>query len=113
MLSPVLLLKTPNTTTSPRFSKHSTGSRYPNKLNTKQYHSHTTYFNPLNPLTSVSCSTIQPTSFNPFLFHSNTGTATLPPFCYIVIKICQSPHGHTCSCPTSLEQPPASIATYI
>src|SRR6218665_2042430 len=56
MLSPVLLLKPQNTTTSLLFSKNSTGSKYLNEYNTKSYHSHTTHFNLPNPHTCVSCS---------------------------------------------------------
>src|SRR6218665_3409333 len=56
MLSPVLLLKPQNTTTSLLFSKNSTGSKYLNEYNTKSYHSHATHFNPPNPHTYVSCS---------------------------------------------------------
>src|SRR6218665_457950 len=51
MLSSVLSLKPQNTTTSLLFSKNSTGSKYLNEVNTKQYHSPITHFNPL------SCST--------------------------------------------------------
>src|SRR6218665_2871013 len=45
-----------NTTTSLLFSKSSTGSKYLNELNTKQYHSPITHFSPLSPPISVSCS---------------------------------------------------------
>src|SRR6218665_1036656 len=45
--------------------------------------------------------------FNPILIHSNT----TPPFCHLVTQIFQSLHSH--SCPSSLEQTPASIATNI
>src|SRR6218665_1115283 len=47
------------------------------------------------------------TSFNPILIHSNTN----PPFCHLVTQIFQSLHSR--SCPASLEQTPASIATNI
>src|SRR6218665_3284327 len=56
MLSPVLLLKPQNTTTSLLFSKNSTGTKYLNAYNTKTYHSHTTNFKPPNPHIYVSCS---------------------------------------------------------
>src|SRR6218665_2671213 len=47
------------------------------------------------------------TSFNPILIHSNT----TPPFCPLVTQISQSLHSS--SCPASLEQTPASIATIV
>src|SRR6218665_3323133 len=47
------------------------------------------------------------TSFNPILIHCNT----TPPFCHLVTQIFQSLHSR--SCPASLEQTPASIATNI
>src|SRR6218665_4010962 len=45
--------------------------------------------------------------FNRMLIHSNT----TPPFCHLVTQILQSLHVR--SCPASLEQTPASIATNI
>jgi len=42
-----------------------------------------------------------------FLFRKTTS----PPFCHLVTKICWSLHNH--SCPASLEETPASIATNI
>src|SRR6218665_1862908 len=47
------------------------------------------------------------TSFNPILIHCNTTS----PFCPLVTQIFQSLHSR--SCPASLEQTPASIATNI
>src|SRR6218665_1827810 len=60
MLSSVLSLKPQNTTTSPLFSKNSTGSKYLNESNTKQYHSPIAHFNLLSPPISVSCSRSNP-----------------------------------------------------
>src|SRR6218665_1822039 len=93
MLSAVLLLKAPNTTTSLPFSKHSTCSKYPNEYTTKQYHSHTTNFNPPSPI-HVPPSAVHgtTTSFNPFLFHHKIAL----PFCHLITKICQSLHSHSC-----------------
>jgi len=60
MLSPVLLLKPQNTSTSLLFSKNSTDSKYLKESNTKQYHSPTTHFiRPSLPI-SVSCSRSNP-----------------------------------------------------
>src|SRR6218665_1889629 len=56
MLSSVLSLKPQNTTTSLLFSKNSTGSKYLNESNTKQYHSPIMPFNPPTPPLSVSSS---------------------------------------------------------
>src|SRR6218665_1739061 len=106
MLSPVLLLKPQNTTTSLLFSKNSTGSKYLNEKNTKSYHSHITHFNPPNPHT-YSVVHNPTTSFNSILIHSNPP----PPFCHLVTEIFQPPHSR--SGPASLEQTPASIATNI
>src|SRR6218665_880702 len=60
MLSSVLSLKPQNTTTSPLFSKNSTGSKYLNESNTKQYRSYITHFNPLSPPNLRQLFTIQP-----------------------------------------------------
>src|SRR6218665_3259906 len=53
MLPPMLSLKPQNTTTSLLFSKNSTGLKYLNDKNTKQYHSPIIHFNSLSlPISS-------------------------------------------------------------
>src|SRR6218665_1574056 len=56
MLSPVLSLKPQNSATSLLFSKISTGSKYLNESNAKQYHSAITHFNLPSPPISWICS---------------------------------------------------------
>jgi len=84
--------------------KNSTGSKYQNESNTKQYHSPITHFNPhfspLRPPISVSCS------------RSNLFALTLlRPSVTSSLKICWSLSSR--SCPASLEQTSTNIATTI
>src|SRR6218665_2757563 len=104
MLSPVLLLKPQNTTTSLLFSKNSTGSN----TSTNRIQSHITHIQQTSILPTLILTSVvhhPTTSFNPILIHSNT----TPPSCHLVTQIFQSLHSRIC--PASLEQTPASIAT--
>src|SRR6218665_65859 len=106
MLSPVLLLKPQNTTTSLLFSKAPLAQNTrTNRIQSHITHRQHTSILPTLILTSVI---LHPTtSFNPILIHSNT----TQPFCPLVTQIFQSLRSR--SCPASLEQTPASIATNI
>src|SRR6218665_3082462 len=106
MLSPVLLLKPQNTTTSLLFSQNSTGQN----TSTNRIKSHITHIQHTSILPTLILTSVvhhPTTSINPILIHSNT----TPPFCHLVTQIFQSLHSR--NCPASLEQPPASIATNV
>src|SRR6218665_111136 len=106
MLSPVLLLKPQNTTTSLLFSK----TPLAQNTSTNRIQSHITHIQHTSILPTLILTSVvphPPPSFNPILIHSNTTS----PFCHLVTQIFQSLHSR--SCPASMEQTPASIATNV
>src|SRR6218665_2855067 len=106
MLSPVLLLKPQNTTTSLLFSKKLHWLKIPERIEYKVI-THIQHTSILPTLILTSVVHHPSTSLNPIIIHSNT----TPPFCPLVTQIFQSLHSR--SCPASLEQTPASIATNV
>src|SRR6218665_2781568 len=120
MLSPVLLLKPQNTTTSLLFSK----APLAQNTSTNRIQSHISHIQHTSILPTLILTSVvhhPTTSFNPILIHSNT----TPPFCHLLTQIFQLFHNpkfpppllknplQTVCCPASLEQTPASIATNV
>src|SRR6218665_1741099 len=90
MLSPVLLLKPQNTTTSLLFSK----TPLAQNTSTNRIQSHITHIQHTSILPTLILTSVvhhPTTSFNTILIHSNT----TPPFCHLVTRIFQSLHSRS------------------
>src|SRR6218665_2461892 len=112
MLSPVLLLKPPKHHHNTPVFKTLHWLKIPERIEYKVISLTYNTLQSSQPSYLPQLFTIQPCiSFNPILTPSNT----TPPFCRLVTQIFQSLHSRSRSrsCPASLEQTPASIATNI
>ena len=102
MLSPVLLLKPQNTTTSLLFSK----APLAQNTRTNRIQSHITHIQHTSILPTLILTSVvlhPTTSFNPILIHSNT----TPPFCHLLTQIFQSLHIAVAVPPLWNKLPPA------